>query len=250
MAEALRSQQQLDKAVAVLKEYSKRKPDDSAIIKTVAELQRQAGKVDDALASVRQARSKHGGDMRYVLMEIDLLLAAERRKTPSFWPRMLRRTRPIRSRNSASCDMLWRRDEIGGRPEAAEQAVAAADAKTKPDLDLYLGEIYLRRGRPADGKRPDASQLALLEKARVEFASVLATPNRRQDMVAGNNLAWLLVRVFKRPPTRSRSLNRCGRAEYRSPLVEKATGPFLFPATSKGVKRHWLSTRASAQVRW
>jgi tetratricopeptide (TPR) repeat protein len=99
----------------------------------------------------------------------------------------------------AIADVFGQRNELTQAQSLAEQAAKLADAKAKPDLELYLGQIYLRRGRPADGKRPDAAQLAMLEKARVQFASVLANPQRRQDMVAGNNLAWLLVEHFERP---------------------------------------------------
>jgi tetratricopeptide (TPR) repeat protein len=73
--------------------------------------------------------------------------------------------------------------------------MSLARANERPQVDLFLGRLYLREGR-ADAELGRTVDKSMLDKARIHFAAVLEADPRH--LVAGNNLAWLLAEHFDR----------------------------------------------------
>ncbi|MCA9266875.1 MAG: tetratricopeptide repeat protein, partial [Planctomycetales bacterium] len=189
MAEALRKMDRVPAAISVLQAYTQRKPEDFAIYVTLAELQRDAGRTEDAIATLRRARSRQPGDVRYLQSEVELLLKSNRKAEAQVLARDYFASKQIPAEMMAVAQAFADYKETVDAQHWAEKALAGAKINERPKINSFLGTIFMRRGMQEGNP-------SLLEKARDHFAA--AIDEQPFDIVAANNLAWLLAMQFDR----------------------------------------------------
>jgi len=190
MAEGFRKMGQVDNAVVVLESYAKRKPNDFAIHKTLAELYRENGQPDKAIAWLNRARTAQPGDIRYTLEQLAIMLKSGRKSEAQLLARDVAGDSQDISHILAVAQVFAEHGENLDAQNWGEKALAMTTPANQAAVHSFLGRIYLRRAGQED-------KAAFYEKARTHFEIVRETQPR--DLIAGNNLAWLLATKFGKP---------------------------------------------------
>ena len=187
VAESFKQAGDMPNAIAVLEYFAKRHPNDFAIKKTLAGLYQQNGQVEKALAAMGGSGAK---DIRLTAAQIELLLKSNRKEEAQ----LIAQQAVGSSRNvNELLTVATAFAEAGENIDAqsyGERASMVANQTNKHVVHSFLGRIYLRRASQENSQ-------GFYDKARVQFKLVLETNPR--DLVAGNNLAWLLATKFDRP---------------------------------------------------
>lgn len=191
MGEAFRRMGELKNAIVVLEAYRRRKPNDYAIYQTLADVYRQNGQTARAVELLERARANQPKDIRYVLGQLEIYLKSNpKRKSEA---QILARDLVGPSRNVAHmmlvAQMFAKYNENLDAQSWAESALGAANVADQAAIHSFLGRIFLRR---AGQEKKDV----LYEKALGHFEKVRVT--HPQDLIAGNNVAWLLANKFHR----------------------------------------------------
>lgn len=200
LADAFRKRGQpadMDKGVVALREYVRRRPEDLGFVMTLADYQNEAGRLDDALATLRSARRTRGGNMQLLLKELAMLLD-EKNNRHSEAQTVARDALAVSKNIPQILAVAQTFASAGHNDDArqwAEKALGLANAAERPQVHSFLGNIYLRQGRPSRDQQGDP---AALIKAREHFEAVLEAEGQARNMIAGNNLAWLLAAHFDR----------------------------------------------------
>ena len=194
LADALRRDNRIEDAIAVLKGYAQRDPNDYGIRLALIDLLRtSAGHEADALLEIRTVRLAHPEDFRLTLAEIDLLLAMDRSADAQSAATDLLGDKATVAQTLAVGQIFAEKGEVVSAQQWGQRALAAAQSKEQIDANLFLGKLYLQEGR-ADAELERDVDLAILEKAKTHFAAALKQEPRH--LIAGNNLAWLLAEHF------------------------------------------------------
>ncbi len=182
----------LEDAVKVLQVYARRRPNDYGIHQQIADLYRELGDVDSAIAQMKRARQSQPDDMRYVVGELNMLLNANRGDEA----RTLAAEKVGASKKPYEILLVAQAFAAGNNFADAQQwggrALAAAgdSIAERAAANSFLGRVYLKQAG-IEGSN------ALREKARDHFRAVL--DDQPADLIAGNNLAWLLAMHMNQP---------------------------------------------------
>ena len=189
VAESFKQEGNMRNAIATLEFYARKHPNDFAIKKTLATLYRENGDVDKAIA-VLSAGGNQPNDIRATVSQIELALDTNRKSQAQLLAQQAVGNSQNVSHILAIAQVFAQRGENLNAQNLGERALLVSNAANKPDVHGFLGRIYLRRASQEDNT-------GFYDKARTQFEMVLETHPR--DMVAGNNLAWLLATRFNQP---------------------------------------------------
>ena len=189
VAETFRRQKDMRNAIGSLEYYAKRHPKDFAILKTLAGLHEENGDSAKALEVLKRASQGDGVDIRVTASQMELLLKA---KPANVDQARLIAQEAVGSSQNADYLLLVANEfaKAGINLDAqnwGERALIVATPANKTKVHSFLGKIYLRRAS-------EENNASFYDKARTQFKMVLETNPR--DMVAGNNMAWLLATKF------------------------------------------------------
>ena len=188
VAESYKQAGDMRRAIGALEYYADRHPEDFAIKKTLAGLYREDGQIDKALAVM--SKSNDNSDIRVTISQIELLLESNRKEQAQLLAQQAVGSSQNVNELLAVAQVFAQADESLDAQNWGERALVVSNVTNKAAVHSFLGRIYLRRASQENNS-------AFYDKARTQFKMVLEThPN---DVVAGNNLAWLLATKFNRP---------------------------------------------------
>lgn len=191
-AEALSLADRHNEAISLLQVLVDRRPDDFAAVSSLAQAQQKAGRSADALLTIRRGRRAKPDDFRFLVTELDLMLKSEEEgaieKAMELARQVASDTR-FASKLILVAQAFASNDVLDEAVYWGDQALSTARDNEKAGVHMFLGKICLRLGEV------DESQW---ENARGHFEAVLKT--QPKNIVAGNNLAWLLCEKFDKSP--------------------------------------------------
>lgn len=196
--QALRRLGRQDEAIGALEELTHNQPRMVEAHLALGQALAAAGRVDEALEAYRNGSANLPGNTSLIAAQVGLMSATGRLEEASRVASMAAETNPT----AAICLILGDAFDAAKQFPAAQayyrRALELADQQQKQTAHLLLGNSLLRQHQ-------DQASPELLAQARDHFAAVVqADP---ANVLAANNLAWLLAKEFKQADEAARVID-------------------------------------------
>lgn len=189
-AEALGRLGRHQDAIPILLALARREPAVAQRYLALGQAVAAAGRVDVALEVYRRGAGQLPGNVSLLAAEVRLLAVAGRAAEARQRAELLAGPAP----SPALCLALGQALDAGDQFAAAQawfrRALAADEERQQADAHLALASCLLRQQR-------GAADRAVLAECRDHFAAVVRTEPK--NLLAANNLAWLLATEFEQP---------------------------------------------------